>query len=182
MSEEQRYRPEDDCPLFSERLEELLVAVTRGDSPNAGRFCGHCYHPLGERTRVCPHCATGTDQREPVATVPERVVEMLRAQRQTESRIVNAFAYAGLIIAVLGGLALVLGVPFLRENLIWATVVYVVVLLIGGRGLAGVLGGYYGDRIGFERARRAAARAVGGVAGGARRGVRYDSDTREVRA
>ena len=155
MSEEQRYRPEDDCPLFSERLEELLVAVTRGESPNAGRFCGHCYHPLGERTRVCPHCATGADQREPVASVPERVIEMLRAQRQTESRIVNAFAYAGLILAVLGGLGLVLGVPFLRENLIWATVVYVVVLLIGGRGLAGVLGGYYGDRIGFERARRA---------------------------
>lgn len=155
MSEERRYRPDDECPLFSERLEELLVAVTRGESPNAGRFCGYCYHPLGERTGSCPHCATSTEACAPVDSVPDEIIEMLRAQRQTESRIVNAFAYTGLIIAVLGGLALVLGVPFLRANLIWATVVYAAVLLIGGRGLAGWLGGYYGDRIGYERARRA---------------------------
>lgn len=154
MSEERRYQPDDDCPLFSERLEELLVAVTRGESPNAGRFCGHCYHPLGDETRVCPHCAASTAERAPVDSVPEEIIEMLRAQRRTESRIVNAFAYLGLIVAVLGGLALVLGVPFLREHLIWATVVYAVVLLIGGRGLAGFLGGYYGDRIGYARARR----------------------------
>ena len=85
--------------------------------------------------------------------VPDAVVEMLRRQRKTESRIVNGFAYLGLTLAVVGGLALVLGVPFLRANLIWATVVYAAVLIVGGRVLAGVLGGYYGDRIGYERAR-----------------------------
>lgn len=151
---ERRYRPDDDCPLFSERLEEHLVAVTRGEAPNAGRFCGHCYHPLGEQTEHCPHCDTSTSERVPVERVPDPVVEMLRAQRKTESRIVNGFAYLGLTIAVVGGLALVLGVPFLRSNLIWATAVYAIVLVIGGRALAGVLGGYYGDRIAYERARR----------------------------
>ena len=40
--EEQRYRPEDGCPLFSERLEEHLVAVQKGREPNRGVFCGHC--------------------------------------------------------------------------------------------------------------------------------------------
>ena len=150
---EQRYRADDGCPLFSERLEEHLVAVTRGEAPNAGRFCGHCYHPLGDRTKGCGHCGTLTSARRPVQQVPDAVVEMLRRQRKTESRIVNGFAYLGLTLAVVGGLALVLGVPFLRANLIWATVVYAAVLIVGGRVLAGVLGGYYGDRIGYERAR-----------------------------
>ena len=151
---ERRYRPDDDCPLFSERLEEHLVAVTRGEAPNAGRFCGHCYTPLGRRTPECPHCHAVTSERRPVSRVPDAVIEMLTAQRKTESRIVNGFAYLGLTLAVLGGLALVLGVPLLREQLIAATIVYAVVLLVGGRVLAGVLGGYYGDRIAYDRARR----------------------------
>ena len=150
---EQRYRPNDRCPLFSDRLEEHIVAVTRGEAPNAGRFCGHCYTPLSEATSTCPHCATATSERAPVERVPEEIIEMLREQRRTESRIVNGFAYLGLTLAVVGGLALVLGVPFLRANLIWATLVYAVVLIIGGRALAGILGGYYGDRIAFDRAR-----------------------------
>ena len=150
---ESRYVPDDDCPLFSERLEEQLLAVTSGAAPNAGRFCGHCYTPLGERTSVCPHCETDTSERRPVGRVPEVVVEMLQAQRRTESRIVNGFAYLGLTLAVVGGLVLVLGVPYLREHLIWATIVYAAVLIVGGRVLAGILGGYYGDRIAYERAR-----------------------------
>ena len=155
MSAEQRYAPDDDCPLFSERLEELLVAITRGESPNAGRFCGHCYHPLGPETPLCPHCGTEAAERAPVEAVPQQIVEMLRAQRRIESRIVNAFAYLGLIIAIVGGLALVLGIPYFWSNLIAATIAYAVILLVGGRLLAGVVGGYYGDRIGYERARRA---------------------------
>ena len=153
-SGEQRFRADDGCPLFSERLEAHLLAVTRGEAPNAGRFCGHCYHPLGQRTKGCPHCGTLTSDRRPVQRVPDEVLEMLRRQRKTESRIVNGFAYLGLTLAVVGGLGLVLGVPFLRGHLIWATVVYAAVLIVGGRVLAGVLGGYYGDRIGYERARR----------------------------
>ncbi len=152
-SGERRYVPDDDCPLFSERLEEQILAVTGGSAPNAGRFCGHCYTPLGERTAVCPHCATETSERRPVGRNPEVIIEMLQAQRKTESRIVNGFAYLGLTLAVVGGLVLVLGVPYLRAHLIWATIVYAAVLIVGGRVLAGVLGGYYGDRIAYERAR-----------------------------
>ena len=152
-SGERRYVPDDDCPLFSERLEEQILAVTGGSAPNAGRFCGHCYTPPGERTAVCPHCATETSERRPVGRIPEVIIDMLQAQRKTESRIVNGFAYLGLTLAVVGGLVLVLGVPYLRAHLIWATIVYAAVLIVGGRVLAGVLGGYYGDRIAYERAR-----------------------------
>ena len=76
-----------------------------------------------------------------------------REQRKTESTIVNAFAYAGFIIAILSGLAVVLGIPYLRAHLLPATVVYTLWLLIGGRTLAAILGGYYGDRLAYDRAR-----------------------------
>ena len=152
---EERYRPNDGCPLFSERLEEHLVGFTRGELPNRGRFCGNCYHPLAGDTEVCPHCDDDTGSRAPVDRVPEEIIEALRRQRSTEARWVNGFAYLGLLIAVVGGISLVLAIPFFKDNLIWATIAYGLILLIGGRGLAGVLGGYFGDRIGYERARRA---------------------------
>ncbi len=151
---EARFRPDDGCLLFSEALEEHLVAVSRGEAPNRGRFCGNCYTPIGRDTRACPHCHEDTQTgHRPVDAVPDEVMEALRVQRKTEARWVNGLAYIGLLIAVVGGIALVLIVPFFRDRLIYATIVYAVILLIGGRGLAAVLGGYYGDRIGFERAR-----------------------------
>jgi hypothetical protein len=151
---EARYRPDDGCPLFSDALEAHLVAVSRGESPNRGRFCGHCYTPLSRDTRACPHCGEDTQAgRKPVDSVPDEVMEALRQQRKIEARWVNGLAYVGLLVAVVGGIALVLAVPFLKERLIYATIVYGLILLVGGRALAGVLGGYYGDRIGFERAR-----------------------------
>ena len=150
---EQRFRPQDGCPLFSERLEEHIVAVTRGEVPNRGHFCGHCYHPLAVDAERCAHCHTATPEREPVDRIPQRVIDMLRAQRRTERTWVTGLAYLGLLIGVVGGVAFVLAVPYLRAHLLAAAIVYTLILLVGGRVLAGVLGGYYGDRIGFERAR-----------------------------
>ena len=150
----QRYRVDDGCPLFSQRLEEHIVGITRGELPNGGRFCGHCYQPLAAETVRCQHCGTTSDEQTPVDRIPERVIEMLRVQRKTERTWVTGLAYLGLLIAVVGGISLVLAVPYLRAHLLSAAIVYTVILVVGGRMLAGVLGGYYGDRIGFERARR----------------------------
>lgn len=154
MSVEQRYRPEDECPLFSERLEEHIVLFTRGELPNRGRFCGNCYTPMSADTARCLHCGALTDgPLAPVDRIPDEVILWLREQRKTESRIVNSFAYAGFIIVIVLGLAIVLGIPYLRAHLLPATIVYGLFLLFGGRSLAGVLGGYYGDRIAYDRAR-----------------------------
>jgi hypothetical protein len=155
--QERRYRPPvtAECPLFSARLEEHLIALSRGEAPARGRFCGHCYHPLGPDTAICPHCTNDSGSgRAAVEVVPDEVTEILRRQRKTESSIVNGFAFLGVLIAVVGGLGVVLGIPYLRDHLLPATIVYAFILLIGVRGLAGFLGGYYGDRIGYERARR----------------------------
>ncbi|MGE0228423.1 MAG: hypothetical protein AB7I38_09080 [Dehalococcoidia bacterium] len=154
MSAEQRYRPDDECPLFSERLEEHIVLFTRGELPNRGRFCGNCYTPMSADTARCPHCGALTDGPfSPVDRIPDEVIQWLRDQRKTESRIVNSFAYLGFVIVILVGLAIVLGIPYLRAHLLPATIVYGLFLLFGGRTLAGILGGYYGDRIAYERAR-----------------------------
>jgi hypothetical protein len=154
VSVEQRYVPRDECPLFSARLEEHIVRFTRGELPNRGRFCGNCYTPMSPETSTCPHCDERADgPSPPVDQIPQEVIWMLREQRKTESTIVNAFAYAGFIIVILVGLAIVLGIPYLRAHLLPATIVYGLFLLIGGRTLAGVLGGYYGDRIAYDRAR-----------------------------
>ncbi len=155
--QEQRFRPpvSADCPLFSERLEEHVIAVSRGEAPSRGRFCGNCYTPAGRDTERCSHCDNHfEDGRAAVDIVPDEITEMLRRQRKTESTIVNSFAFLGVLIAVVAGLGVVLGIPYLRDNLLPATIAYAVILLIGVRGLAGFLGGYYGDRIGYERARK----------------------------
>lgn len=154
MSEEQRYVPHDECPLFSPRLEEHIVLYTRGELPNRGSFCGNCYTPMSLDTLRCPHCnELAEGQYAPVDHIPEEVVSMLREQRKTEATIVNAFAYAGFIIVILVGLVIVLGIPYLRAHLLPATIVYSLFLLIGGRSAAGILGGYYGDHVAYDRAR-----------------------------
>jgi hypothetical protein len=151
---ERRFDHDDDCPLFSERLEEHLVAVTRGEQPNAGRFCGHCYTPMSPERERCPHCdEDARTGRPPLAAVPDEVLAMLRRQRKTERAYVTGYAYLGLGLAIIGGLALVLGLPPLRDNLIAATITYGLFLFIGGRTLAGILGGGIGDRKGYEKAR-----------------------------
>jgi len=151
---DERFQPDDECPLFSDRLEEHIVGITRGELPNRGRFCGHCYTPMSIETVRCSHCQTAVRDRAPVGAIPDAVVAMLRRQRKTESNWVNGFAYLGLVLAAVFGLGVVLGVPYLRANLLPATIVYGLLLVVGSRMLAGLLGGYWGDRMGYERARR----------------------------
>ena len=153
-----RLRPDDDCPLFSQSLEDHIVSVTKGGAPNSGRFCGHCFTPISRDTQRCPHCAEACDAaapggRDAVSAVPQPIMDTLLRQRAIESRWVNGFAYLGVLLAVISGLAVVLGVPFFRNSILWATVFYAPYLLIGSRVFAAILGGYYGDRLGYEKAR-----------------------------
>lgn len=150
---EERFRPDDGCPIFSPRLEAHLVAVSRGETPERGTFCGHCYTPIARDTSACPHCGESTSARPPVDVVPAPIAAALRVQRSTEGRWVTGFAYLGLLIAMFLPLTLILGIPEVKDNLILGTAVYAPLLLIGMRVFPAILGGYFGDRKGFAAAR-----------------------------
>ncbi len=79
--------------------------ILQGRSPNAGRFCGHCYHPLTPERDRCPHCEGSTAERPAASRIPDEVIGMYRARRSRAAWAVWSFAWGGLtggvIVAVL---------------------------------------------------------------------------------
>ncbi len=86
--------------IISERLADLLDDMLAGRSPNAGRFCGNCYHPLAPEREVCPHCGTTVAERATVAAVPRPVIEGFRLRRGREGLVVRSFAWVGLAVGI----------------------------------------------------------------------------------
>ena len=140
-----------DIPIFSERLTTALDAMFGGEAPNAGRFCGYCYTPLDPQRTRCPHCDTAVVGRPPVGRVPAEVLEMFRQLRRRESLVVNSFAYAGMLLGVLTFIG-VFYVLFTVGANVWWYVFNILLLFALARGLAGLLGGFVGDEVGFRYA------------------------------
>jgi hypothetical protein len=145
--------PPDGVPVFSARLDEVLDAIRRGEAPNAGQFCGYCFTPLAGR-EACAHCGRATADVPPADRIPGEVLEMYRALRRRESLVVNSFAYLGLTIGVALFVAMVAIAVFYLDAAWWFLTLSIVVLLVGGRVLAGILGGIVGDNLGYRYARR----------------------------
>ncbi len=93
--------PADGGEILSERLAGLLDDVLSGRSPNAGRFCGYCYHPLAPERTACPHCSRRVSERTPVEAVPREVIEMYRLRRSREGLVVRGLAWGGLTVGVI---------------------------------------------------------------------------------
>lgn len=91
-------------PLFSPALTELMDDVLAGRSPNAGRFCGNCYAPLGKNARRCEYCGIDTDQAQPLRRLPREVFAIYRVQRAREGWVVRGIAYGGLLSGIILGL------------------------------------------------------------------------------
>ena len=102
---------------------------------------------------MCAECRFESTSTERLDQGPEEIVLALKNQRSIESRWVNSFAYHGVLIAIVGGIVIVLATPVIDDRLIYATVAYGLILLIGSRVLAGFLGGYFGDQIGYSKGR-----------------------------
>jgi hypothetical protein len=153
MSDERRH-VYNDIPVFSPRLDDVMAAMIAGEAPNAGRFCGYCYTPLRKKADECPHCGTGVEDYEPVSQIPREFGAMYRRMRKRESLIVNSFAFAGLFLGVLIFMALVAVAVYRYDQSLWLLGFATVVLIVGGRVLAGLLGGWIGDNIGFEYAHK----------------------------
>ena len=142
-----------DIPVFSERLTTALAAMVKGEAPNAGRFCGHCFTPLDPERTQCPNCDHPVEDRPPIERVPSEVLEMFRKLRRRESLVVNSFAYLGLALGVLTFIV-VFYVLFNLDANVWWFVFDIALLFVLSRVLAGLLGGVVGDEVGFRYARR----------------------------
>lgn len=144
--------------IFSERLLALMDDVLEGKSPNAGRFCGSCYHPVtGDRQAAdgspCPHCGRTADDRPAVTRVPDDVLAMYRGQRSREALVVRGIAWVGLMLGVVLGL-----LPLAFAGVAWWTVTAffgtMAFFYIGSANLANSVGDAVGYRWGQSTLRR----------------------------
>ena len=86
--------------IVSARLVAWLDAVLAGRAPNAGRFCGNCYHPRQAKDDDCPHCGTSAAGAGTVESVPLEIIEAHRRRRGREGAVVRSIAWIGLTIGV----------------------------------------------------------------------------------
>lgn len=142
--------------VLSERLTGLLEDVLEGRAPNAGRFCGYCYHLLPapeESPEICPHCGRSLDEWQPVTRVPEEVFAMYQAQRSREAWLVRGLAWSGLTAGVVLGL-----LPLAFFGVSWWTVVaffgLMMLFYIGSANLANSVGDAVGYRWGQAALRK----------------------------
>ena len=131
--------------ILSERLLLLLDDVLAGQAPNAGRFCGYCYHALSPEREVCTHCGRSTAERPAIAAVPRPVIEMHKRRRGREGLVVRTFAWGGLTIGVI--LALL---PLAFANVSWLSVLAFFGLLAFFYLLSANLANSLGDSLGYR--------------------------------
>jgi hypothetical protein len=131
--------------IFSERLLILLDDVLAGRAPNAGRFCGYCYHPLAPEREVCAHCGRSTSEWAPAVAVPRAVIEMHSRRRGREGLVVRTIAWGGLTIGVIVSL-----LPFVFADVSWWSVLAFFGLLFGFYVLSANLANSIGDALGYR--------------------------------
>jgi hypothetical protein len=134
-----------DGTIISERLADLLDDMLAGRAPNAGRFCGSCYHPLAPERDVCPHCGTVVAERPTVAAVPKEVIEAFRLRRGREGLVVRTFAWVGLSIGVIVAL-----LPLALVGVAWWTFVSFFGLMAFFYLLSANLANSVGDSLGYR--------------------------------
>ena len=136
--------PAADREILSERLLLLLDDVLAGQAPNAGRFCGYCYHPLSPEREVCTHCGRSTAERSTVAAVARPVIEMHKRRRGREGLVVRTIAWGGLTVGVIVAL-----LPFVFGNVTFWTVLAFFGLLAVFYLLSANLANSLGDALGY---------------------------------
>lgn len=83
-----------------ERLQERMDRIIRGDAPNTGRFCGHCFARLDADDARCAVCGIATDEIAPVGRVPREVLLVYNAHLRKMRLWVNLFAFGGILLAI----------------------------------------------------------------------------------
>jgi hypothetical protein len=130
--------------IFSERLEALAAEIIRGNEPNAGRFCGHCYNPLGPEATGCSHCRRSLAEVAPVDRIPRDVLLMIKTKHGREARVVRTIAYGGLLLATIAASAALIFISG-----VWGIIAFVVVL-IAGYFVSAIVANSVGDAWGYR--------------------------------
>lgn len=144
---------EDDGEILSQRLRDLIEDILEVRAPNAGDFCGNCYHPLSKASDACAHCGLTANDVAPVQAIPAPIIEAHRRRRGREGLVVRSLAWGGLTVGVTVAL-----LPFVFGDVTTLTAVLffglLVVFYIGSANLANSVGDSLGYRWGrslFER-------------------------------
>ena len=130
--------------IFSERLLTLLDDILAGGAPNAGRFCGYCYHPLAPDRQTCTYCGHLVAGWPAVAAVPRPVIEMHRRRRGREGLVVRTVAWGGLSVGVIFAL-----LPLAFWDVSWWSVAAFFGLLVFFYLLSANLANSLGDSLGY---------------------------------
>ena len=131
--------------ILSERLAVLLDDILSGRAPNAGRFCGYCYHPLAPERLVCPHCGRDAEETLAVAAIPREVIEIYRLQRSREGLVVRTMAWVGLTLGVVVAL-----LPIAFWDVTWWSASAFFALLLIFYLLSANLANSVGDALGYR--------------------------------
>ena len=134
-----------------ETLQERMERIIRGESPNAGRFCGYCYARLDPAHETCPVCGRALAAAGTLPRVPRAALRVYNAYRRAMRLWVNVFAFLGILIAVVLFLVMITYIP---NPWVWFSLP---VLFFGSYYLANVLGGGIGATLGERRGRPARA-------------------------
>lgn len=133
----------DDAIL--DALQERMERIIRGDSPNAGRFCGYCYARLDEDASTCAVCGRSAAGYPPVPRVPRDALRAYNVHRKKMRLWVNLFAYLGILIAVV---LFIVMIVYLPNPWVWFAVP---VLFFGSWYFANLLGGWLGALLGTRQ-------------------------------
>jgi len=121
--------------------------ILQGRAPQAGRFCGYCYHPLAQDRALCPHCGRSPAVVPLADRIPDEVVEMHRKRRSREGLAVRTIAWGGLTLGVIAAL-----LPLVFAGATWWSIASFFAILggfyIGSANLANSLGDALGYRWG----------------------------------
>jgi hypothetical protein len=133
-----------DAPVL-EQLQERMDRIIKGETPNAGRFCGYCYGRLDEEQTSCPFCGRELAVVGTVDRVPRDALRVYNVHRRKMQLWVNVFAFLGIFLAiVIAGLM----VTYLPNPWLWFSVP---MLFFGSWYLANLLGGGIGASIGMRQ-------------------------------
>jgi hypothetical protein len=130
---------------FLDALQERMERIIRGDSPNAGRFCGYCYARLDEDSSACAVCGRSAGSFLPVSRVPRDALRVYNVHRKKMRLWVNLFAYLGILIAVV---LFIVMIVYLPNPWVWFAVP---VLFFGSWYFANLLGGWLGALLGTRQ-------------------------------